>query len=276
MLVGREVECARIDALVMGLRDGRGRTLVLRGEPGIGKTALLAYAAEESELRGVRVVRARGVEAEADLRFAGVVELLRPLVPLLEALPAPQAEALRGVLGIVPRLDGKLLIGVAMLSLLSVAAEECPLVGLVDDAHWLDEGSAEVLLFAARRLQDDPVALLFAARIGEPRRFDAPGVEELVLAGLGGEEARELLAGAGHDSHRPWRTRCRLRMRGTRSRCSSCRTRWASDSGRVWSRSPGAAARDGSRAAGVCAAHRAACAGDAARAAGGGGRAVGA
>jgi DNA replication protein DnaC len=91
MLVGREVECARIDALVMGLRDGRGRTLVLRGEPGIGKTALLAYAAEESELRGVRVVRARGVEAEADLRFAGVVELLRPLVPLLEALPAPQA-----------------------------------------------------------------------------------------------------------------------------------------------------------------------------------------
>jgi DNA-binding CsgD family transcriptional regulator len=199
MLVGREVECARIDALVMGLRDGRGRTLVLRGEPGIGKTALLAYAAEESELRGVRVVRARGVEAEADLRFAGVVELLRPLVPLLEALPAPQAEALRGVLGIVPRLDGKLLIGVAMLSLLSVAAEECPLVGLVDDAHWLDEASAEVLLFAARRLQDDPVALLFAARIGEPRRFDAPGVEELVLAGLGGEEARDLLAGAGHE-----------------------------------------------------------------------------
>jgi predicted ATPase len=164
----------------------------VRGEPGIGKSALLGYAEEHSS--GLRVLRARGVEAEADLPFSALVELLRPLLGLLEVLPEAQAEALRGTFAFGPQLDGKLLIGLATMSLLSAAAEEQPLLGVVDDAHWLDVASAEAFVFAVRRLEDDPVAFLFGARVGEPRRFSLPGAEELELGGLSLDEGQELLA----------------------------------------------------------------------------------
>jgi DNA-binding CsgD family transcriptional regulator len=170
---------------------------LVRGEPGIGKSALLRYAGEHAS--GLRVLRAQGVEAEADLPFSGLGELLLPLRPLVDALPGPQADAMKGALGVGPRLEGKLLVGLAVVSLLSAAAEEQPILCVVDDAQWLDVASAEAFVFAVRRLGDDPVAFLFSARMGEPRRFVVPGVDELELTGLSREEGLELLAGAGHE-----------------------------------------------------------------------------
>jgi DNA-binding CsgD family transcriptional regulator len=197
MLIGRQAERDRIDALLARTRAGAGGALVVRGEPGIGKSALLKHAERQSA--GMRVVHARGVEAEADLPFSGLVELLRPLLPWVEALPEGQAEALRAALELGPRVEGKALVGLATLSLLSAATEERPLLCLVDDAHWLDVASAEAFVFAARRLEDDAVAFLFGARVGEPRRFELPGAEEIELRGLSLEEGRELLVVAGHE-----------------------------------------------------------------------------
>jgi DNA-binding CsgD family transcriptional regulator len=166
--------------------------LIVSGEPGIGKTALLRYAQEQAS--GMRVLRARGVEAETELAFAGLHELLGPVVDLLTEIPDSQAMAVRGALGLGPPVDARLLIAGGTLSLLAVAADQGPLLLLVDDAHWLDAESAAALVFAARRLEHDPVLLLFAARDGDPRRFEAPGVDELALAGLARDEAVALLS----------------------------------------------------------------------------------
>jgi DNA-binding CsgD family transcriptional regulator len=197
MLVGREAERARIAELLGSVRAGQGGALLLRGEPGIGKSALLGFAGEHAS--GLRVLRARGVEAEADLPFSALVELLRPLLGLLDVLPEAQSEAMRGTFALGPQMDGKLLIGLATVSLLSAAAEEQPLLCVVDDAHWLDVASAEAFVFAARRLEDDPVAFLFGARVGEPRRFSLPGAAELELGGLSPGEGQELLARSGRE-----------------------------------------------------------------------------
>src|SRR6516165_1039821 len=126
MLVGREAERARIDALLARARSGQGAALIVRGEPGIGKTALLAYA-EEQAWR-MRVLRARGVEAEAELAFAGMHELLRPLLPLLELIPEAQAGALRGALALGPPVEARLLVSAGVLSLIAAAAEKLPLL----------------------------------------------------------------------------------------------------------------------------------------------------
>ena len=152
MLLGRKEERLALDRLLAEARDGHSGVLALVGEPGIGKTALLEHAAESAG--GMRVLRARGIESEAEIPFAGLAELLRPALSALDRIPAPQATALAGALALGPaRPRDRFAIGAATLSLLSAYAEEAPLALLVDDAHLLDGSSAEALLFAARRLR---------------------------------------------------------------------------------------------------------------------------
>jgi DNA-binding CsgD family transcriptional regulator/tetratricopeptide (TPR) repeat protein len=192
-LVGRERECAAIDRLLETSAHDESSSLVLRGEAGIGKTALLTYAADRGA--GRSVLRTEGVEAVSDLAFAGLYGLLRPIVEKLGELPETQADALAGALGLGPSLGAdRLLVSAATLSLLAAAADEGPLLCLIDDAQFLDAASAEALVFSARRLAAEPVAMLFAVREGEARTFAAPGLPELVLEGLGSEAAAQLLA----------------------------------------------------------------------------------
>lgn len=193
MLHGRDDERARVSALLADARAGTAGSLLIRGEPGVGKSALLQDAREGAA--GMRVLAAQGLESEAPLAFAGLLQLLRPVLSLLERLPAPQARALRVAFG---QRDGPaeepFVIALATLSILSEAAESRPVLCLVDDAHWLDTASADALLFAARRLRADPVALIFTARDGDQRTFAADGVPTLALAGLSSPAARLLLA----------------------------------------------------------------------------------
>jgi DNA-binding CsgD family transcriptional regulator len=209
MLHGRRAECDTVERLLADARRSRSGVLVVRGEAGVGKSALLDHAAGLAE--GMTVLRAGGVESEAELPFAAVHQLLRPVLGLADRLPAPQAAALAGALGLrAPGNDGgpeptppengdkdRFLVSVAVLSLLAEAAEARPVLGLVDEAQWLDRPSAEALTFAARRLEAEGVALVFAARDGDPRDFPAPGLPELALEGLGPEAAAALLAGTG-------------------------------------------------------------------------------
>jgi DNA-binding CsgD family transcriptional regulator len=195
MLLGRNDERLALDRLLSEARTGHSGVLALVGEPGIGKTALLGYAHERAA--GMRVLRARGVESEAAIPFAGLLELLRPVLDGLEHIPAPQASALAGALALAPASGGdRFAIGAATLSLLSASADDEPLLLLVDDAHWLDASSAEALLFAARRLVADPIALVFAVRLGEPSLLDGADLRTLHLAGLGRADAAQLLARA--------------------------------------------------------------------------------
>ncbi|GAA2891676.1 helix-turn-helix transcriptional regulator [Nonomuraea rubra] len=167
MLHGRERECALIARLLDGARERRSAVLVVRGEAGIGKSALLGYAAARAD--GMRVLRGGGVESESELPYAAAHQLLRPVADRLAAIPAGQAAALRAAFGLGEPVEGdRFLVSVAVLSLLSEAAEERPLLCLVDDAHWLDGGSADALAFVARRLEAEGVVLLFAARDEEP------------------------------------------------------------------------------------------------------------
>jgi DNA-binding CsgD family transcriptional regulator len=206
-LVGRELECDAIDRLLESSARGESSSLVLRGEAGIGKTALLMHAAERAAGSTV-VLRTVGVEAESDLAFAGLYGLLRPILEKLGELPETQADALAGSLGLAASLGSdRLLVSAATLSLLAAAAEEGPVLCLIDDAQLLDTASAEALVFSARRLAAEPVAMLFAVREGEARTFAAPSLPELVLEGLGTEPAGQLLqasAPAAADSVREW------------------------------------------------------------------------
>jgi DNA-binding CsgD family transcriptional regulator len=186
MLYGRDDEQALIDGLLAGAAAGRSGALVITGEPGIGKTALLDYAVRTTD---ARVLRAAGAESEAELPFAGLQLLLRSTLGSLDALPDVQATALRGVLGLAAT-DGpdRFLIGLAVLSLLSEL--DGPVLCVVDDAQWLDKESAEALQFAARRLDAEGVVLLFGVR--EETRF--PGLPTLRLSGLDTAAAAALLA----------------------------------------------------------------------------------
>ncbi|MFF3598685.1 ATP-binding protein [Kitasatospora indigofera] len=195
MLYGRGAEQAAIGRLLDEARGGRSGVLVLRGEPGIGKTALLEHAASAAG-PDFRVVRATGVEYEAELPFAGLTLLLASGLERLPALPGPQRRALEGAFGLAEESGpaaGRLLTGLATLGLLAEMASEKPLLCLLDDAQWLDGSSAEALLLAARRLQAEGVVLLLAARDDEGA-FPAAGLPELRLAGLDEAAAAELLA----------------------------------------------------------------------------------
>ncbi len=193
MLIGRESECERLDELLDRARMGRSGALVLRGEPGIGKTVLLDYAAERAA--DMTVVRTLGVESEAELEFSALLDVCRPLLDGLGEIPEQQAEVLRGALGLGPPLAlDRFAIGAATLGLLAAAAEELPLLVLVDDAQWVDQSSADALLFATRRLHADRAILLFAARDGDGRSFEAPGIETVSLEGLEQGDASRLLA----------------------------------------------------------------------------------
>lgn len=194
MLLGRGREVDRIGRALAGARLGRSAALVVRGEAGIGKTALLRYAAAQAS--GMRVLSAGGVEFEADVPFAGLHQLLLPALPALDRLAPAGAGALRSALGLGERVEGdRLLIGAATLALLTAWAET-PLLVLLDDAHWLDRASAETIGFAARRLLADPIALLIAIRDGHPSPLLEAGLEEMTLGGLDPESASELLRSA--------------------------------------------------------------------------------
>jgi len=191
-LIDRLDERDALDRLVDAVRAGESRVLVLRGESGVGKTALLDYVS--SQAAGCRVARAVGVQSEMELAFAGLHQLCAPMLDRLEGLPVPQREALRTAFGIStgPAPD-RFMVGLAVLSLLSEVGEERPLVCLVDDAQWLDHASAQVLGFVARRLAAEPVALIFAAREPGEELAELP---ELPVPGLRKDDARALLDSA--------------------------------------------------------------------------------
>ncbi|MBP2705063.1 AAA family ATPase [Microbispora sp. RL4-1S] len=187
--MNRQRERAALDGLLGDLRSGRGRALVLRGEAGVGKSALLQHVVEAAA--DMRVVRAAGVESEMELAFAGLHLLCAPLLDRLEALPGPQRDALGVAFGLRKGdAPDRFLVGLAVLTLLSETAEERALLCVVDDAQWLDQSSAQVLTFVARRLFAEPVGLIFAAREpGEQFR----GLADLEVRGLPKQDAHTLL-----------------------------------------------------------------------------------
>src|SRR6266536_1182399 len=195
-LLDRRGERAAVDRVLDRARAGNSAVLVVRGEPGIGKTVLLDYAASRASASDLRVVRAWGVESEMELAFAGLHQLCVPLLGRLEQLPKPQRDALAVAFGMREgQAPDRFLVGLAVLSLLAATAEDQPLACLVDEAQWLDRASVQCLAFAARRLLAEPVALIFAAR--EPdddhELADLPG---LAVTGLGDADARAVLASA--------------------------------------------------------------------------------
>ena len=193
MLYGRVKERAALDALLTRVRAGQGGGVVLRGEPGIGKTALLGYAAERAT--GFRVLRTTGVEPESDLGYAALHRLLLPVLDRVDRLPEPQARGLGVVFGqATGPVPDRFLVALATLSLLSEAAGDRPVLCLVDDAHWADWPTLSTLAFVARRLDAEPVALALAARADEGRPLDAAGLVDLPLAGLDRDAAGALLA----------------------------------------------------------------------------------
>jgi DNA-binding CsgD family transcriptional regulator len=193
VLVGRQAECDCIARLVEDARQGKSGVLVVRGEPGIGKSALLAHAIELS--RGMTVLQARGVESEAAIPFSGLLELLRPAAEAIDRIPISQAQSLRGALGLCPAVGSeRFMIGAATLSVLAAVAEEAPLLVAVDDAHWLDEESSAALSFAIRRLEFDSVATVVALREGEADAFEAAGFPRLTLGPLDRHACGELAA----------------------------------------------------------------------------------
>ncbi len=192
MLLGRDREQLALGRLLQDARDGQSGVLAMVGEPGIGKSALLAYAADQAA--GMKVLRARGVQSEAHIPFAGLFELLRPAIPWIGQIPGPQAEALGGALALRPAgTQDRFAVGAATLSLLASYADDAPVAVLIDDAHWLDGSSADALLFAFRRLLADPIAVVLTVREGETSLLDGSDLATLRLAGLDQACAAELL-----------------------------------------------------------------------------------
>ncbi len=192
MLWGRRQQCRALDVLLADVRTGRSRVLVMRGESGIGKTALLGYAAETAQ--DFQVVRAEGIESEMELPFAALHQLCGRMLGPLDRLPSPQRDALRVAFGLQSAsAPDRFLVGLAVLGLLSEAAAGQPLLCLVDDAQWLDQASAQALAFAARRLDAESVALLFGTR--DPAAVGDLGcLPGLVVEGLSDPDARAVLA----------------------------------------------------------------------------------
>ncbi|HEY2522204.1 MAG TPA: AAA family ATPase [Streptosporangiaceae bacterium] len=188
-LTDRERERGTLDAMLSAVRGGDSRVLVVRGDPGVGKTALLDYLADGA--RGCWVVRATGVQSEMELAFAGLHQLCVPMLDRLDRIPEPQRDALRTAFGLAAGpAPERFLVGLAVLSLLAEVAEDQPLLCLVDDEQWLDQASEQTLGFVARRLGADPVGLVLSARQLRP---ELAGHPELVIEGLREDHARTLL-----------------------------------------------------------------------------------
>src|SRR4051794_12819638 len=193
-LLGRSSECDTLDRLVATVRAGQSAVLVVRGEAGVGKSALLASLIERAS--GCRIVRAAGVESEMELPFAGLHQLCGPMLDRLDRLPAPQRDALATAFGLsAGDPPDRFLVGLAGLSLLSEGAGGGPLVCVGGDAHWLDRASAQILAFVARRLLAEAVGLVFAVREPSPTQ-DLAGLPELVVGGLDEGDASALLHSA--------------------------------------------------------------------------------
>src|SRR5215211_1297163 len=191
-LRGRTRECTLLDGLISALREGESRSLMLRGEAGIGKTALLDYLVESAS--DLTVARAEGVESEMELAFASLQQLCAPMLDRRDRLPAPQREALEIVFGLSAGAPpDRFVVGLAVLSLFSEVAEERPLLCVVDDAQWLDHASALTLAFVTRRLLAEPVGIVFAAREPGEELLQVP---ELEVTGLRDGDARALLGSA--------------------------------------------------------------------------------
>ena len=199
MFVGRERERARIDRLLQEARAGKSGALLMHGEAGIGKTALMRWAIGQAT--GLRVLRARGIETESDIPFAGLAELVTPLLDRVDDIPEVQARALRGALALGPATPhDRFTVPAGLLSLLAVAAEDQPVLVAIDDAQWLDEPSLEAFLFAGRRVGAEGIALLGALREGTAAAaLEVPWLERLRIAPLVEAEARELLAASQLD-----------------------------------------------------------------------------
>jgi AAA ATPase domain len=204
VLRDRYSEREALDRQLQRVRVGESSVLVLRGEAGVGKTALLEYAAERAS--ACRIVRVTGVESEMELAFAGLHQLCASMLDGLDGLPGPQRDALRVAFGMQEgAAPDRFLVALAVLSLLAEAAEVQPLVCLIDDAQWLDRASAQTLAFVARRLLAERIAMVFAVR--EPSEVnDFTGLPQLVVGGLADGDARSLLASA-----MPWRLDARVR-----------------------------------------------------------------
>jgi DNA-binding CsgD family transcriptional regulator len=189
-LRGRDSECETLRGLIDAVRSGTSQVLVLRGEPGVGKTALLEYVTEFAT--GFRCVQVAGVQSDMELAFAGLQQLCAPLLNHLGELPEPQREALNVAFGRgIGATPDRFLVGLAVLSLIAAAANDQPLLCIVDDAQWLDEVSVQTLAFVARRLLAEPIAMVFAAR--ERGAEALRGLPELAIRGLSDGDARELL-----------------------------------------------------------------------------------
>jgi DNA-binding CsgD family transcriptional regulator len=191
-LRGRRRESELLDDLLEEVRSGHSRALVFEGEPGVGKSALLEHAIRRAS--GFRIARAAGIEAEMELAFAGLQQLCAPMLDRLGRLPAPQSDALGTAFGLIAgSAPDRFLIGLAALTLMSEAADEQPLLCVIDDVQWLDAASAQALAFVARRLGEESVGMLFTVR--EPSEW-LKGLERLVVGGLAEDDARELLDSA--------------------------------------------------------------------------------
>jgi hypothetical protein len=187
-LLGRHDESRQLDRLLDDVRAGRSRALLMHGEPGVGKTALLDHLVEQAP--DYRVARVAGMQAEAELAFAGLHQLCSPFLDRLDELPAPQHEALAVAFGVqAGDPPDRFLIGLATLSLLAEVSQRQPLLCVVDDAQWFDTASLQALTFAARRMVAERIALVFAAR--DTNNFER--IPELLVAGLDEDDARALL-----------------------------------------------------------------------------------
>jgi DNA-binding CsgD family transcriptional regulator len=195
-LLGRRTECEALDRLLADALAGHSRATVLRGEAGVGKSALLGYVSDR--VAGWHVARAAGVESEMELAYAGLHQLCAPMLDRLQRLPAPQRDALATVFGLSSRpAPDRFLVGLGTLTLFALTADEQPLVCIIEDAQWLDQASAQILAFVARRLLAERIAIVCAARTGIGDHVLA-GLQELPIGGLGDSDARALLVDNVH------------------------------------------------------------------------------
>ena len=222
--VGRTGERDALDGLLARVRGGQSEVLVIRGEAGIGKSALLRYAARQAS--GFRIVELAGVEGEMELPFAGIHQLCATMLDRVDALPAPQRDALNVSLGLTAGVvPDRLLVGLAVLGLLAAVAEDRPLLCLVEDAQWLDAASSQILGLVARRVRAESVAIVFAVRdgpTGPPTTSTA--CPTCSLQGLADQDARALLDSVGDraGSTAGYVTASSPRPAETRSPCWSC------------------------------------------------------